>query len=108
MELYVLNSRRKIAEIISMIISKELQINVWVQEEPTPFISSLIHYYSPTGENLESSAVIERAELIMQKLIPTEGNNLINSSSEFLVECTPYTVAISRHDERRRSCEPVE
>ena len=87
MGLYVLKSRRKIAEIISLIISKNVEIKVRIQEEPDVFTSSLIHYSSPTGEDLNSSAAIERAELIMQKLTPAQGNTLIQSSSDVLVEC---------------------
>ena len=87
MGLYVLKSRRKIAEIISLIISKNVEIKVRIQEEPAAFTSSLIHYSSPTGEDLNSSAAIERAELIMQKLTPAQGNTLIQSSSKILVEC---------------------
>ena len=87
MGLYVLKSKRKIAEIISLIISKEVEIKVWIQGESTPFVSTLIHYSSPAGEDLESSAAIERAELIMQKLTPAEGNTLIQSSSDILVKC---------------------
>ncbi|MBW1706186.1 MAG: hypothetical protein JRJ86_13620 [Deltaproteobacteria bacterium] len=87
MGLYVLKSRRKILEIISLIISKELEIKVWIKEGAAPFTSSLIHYSSPTGEDLESSAAIEKAGLIMQKLTPAQGNTLIQSSSDILVEC---------------------
>ena len=87
MGLYVLKSRRKIAEIISLIISKNVEIKVRIQKEPAPFTSNLIHYSSPTGEDLESSAAIEKAELIMQKLTPSQGNTLIQSSSDVMVEC---------------------
>ncbi len=87
MDLYVLKSRRKILEIISIIISKKAEIKVWIKKESTPFTSSLIHYSSPADEDLGSSAAIEKAELIMQKLTPAEGNTLIQSSSDVLVEC---------------------
>ena len=87
MGLYLLKSRRKIAEIISLIISKEVEIKVRVKEDAAPFTSRLIHFFSPTGEALASSAVIKRAELIMQKLTPAEGNTLIQSSSDIVVEC---------------------
>jgi len=87
MGLYLLKSRRKILEIVNLIISKKVEIKVRIKEEATPFTSSLIHYSSPTGEDLNSSAAIERAQLIMQKLTPAQGNTLIQSSSEILVEC---------------------
>jgi hypothetical protein len=87
MGLYLLESRRKILEIINLIISKKVEIKVSIQGESTPFTSSLIHYSSPTGEDLNSSAVIMRAELIMQKLKPDQGNTLIQSSSDIQVEC---------------------
>jgi hypothetical protein len=87
MGLYLLKSRRKILEIINLIISRELEIKVRIKEEADPFTSSLIHYTSPTGEDLNSSAAIERAELIMQKLTPAQGNTLIQSSSDVLIEC---------------------
>jgi len=87
MGLYLLKSRRKIVEIINLIISRGLEINVSIKEEATPFTSSLIHYSSPTGADLNSSAAIEMAELIMQKLTPDQGNTLIQSSSDVLVEC---------------------
>ena len=87
MDPYLLKSRRKIAEIISLIISKNIEIKVRVKEDAAPFTSRLIHFSSPTGEELVSSAAIERAELIMQKLTPAQGNTLIQSSSDVLVEC---------------------
>lgn len=87
MDLFLLKSRRKILAIINLIISKKVQTKVWINEEATPFTSSLIHYSSPTGEDLTSSAAFERAELIMQKLTPAQGNSLIQSSSDVLVEC---------------------
>jgi hypothetical protein len=87
MGLYLLKNRQKILEIINLIISKGLEIKVRINEEEAPFTSSLIHYSSPTGEDLTSTAAIERAELIMQKLTPAHGNALIQSSSDVLVEC---------------------
>jgi len=77
-----LDDNRKIRWVIDQVISKRIEIRIWVQGEKTLFTSKIIK----TNHGSISSEIQRRPELIIEKLFPEKGNSFIRSLPEVAVE----------------------
>jgi hypothetical protein len=77
-----LDDNRKIRWVIDQVISRRIEIRIWVQGEKTLFTSKIIE----TNHGSISSEIERRPELIIEKLFPEKGNSLIRSLPEVAVE----------------------
>lgn len=69
-------NRQKIIKIIDHVITEKCEIQVIVRSKSTPFISRIIN----SDQNYPSLAKGTRAIIIIEKLSPEKGNDLIQSS----------------------------
>ncbi|GAG44715.1 unnamed protein product, partial [marine sediment metagenome] len=77
-----LDDNRKIRWVIDQVISKRIEIRIWVQGEKTLFTSKIIEI----NHGSISSEIESRSELIIEKLFPEKGNSLIRSLPEVALE----------------------
>lgn len=83
---HVIRNREKIAEIVELLVSKRTEINVRLQGQKKPFTSKLIKLFTGTGEDMGASTLGKRVQLILEKLAPEQGNELILSSPDLVIE----------------------
>jgi hypothetical protein len=81
--LVVVKDKRKIQEILERMVSKNMELKVLIDEEDVRFMSRAMRL-NPE----EISSLGSEPELIIEKLFPEMGNNLIQSSSEVTLEFT--------------------
>jgi len=81
--LVLVKDRRKIQEIFERLVSKYMELKILIDEENVRFMSRAIRL-NPE----EISSLGSEPELIIEKLFPEMGNNLIQSSSEVTLEFT--------------------
>lgn len=90
-----IENRQKIIKIISHLISTKSEIDVFLKSETTPFTSRVIN----ADQNHPSLAKGTRAIIIVEKLLPEKGNNLIQSSPKitlkFVVLAQPCTCSVN-------------
>jgi len=79
---------QKISEILELMISEKIEIKIRIGGKKDTFKSRLINLSSGSSQSTISNASGNKAELIMEKLIPDEGNSLVQSSPDIMVECT--------------------
>jgi hypothetical protein len=90
-----LENRQQIIKIIDHLISTKYQIQVLVKGESSPFISSIIK----AEQNQHSLAKGTKSIIIIEKLLPDKGNNLIQSSEKivlkFIISDQPCTCSVN-------------
>ena len=79
-------NRQHIVKIIELLISKKAELRVQINGQKDPFTSRLIKMASTSVQPAESNTPAKRALLIMEKLSPAKGNNLIKSSPDIVVD----------------------
>ncbi len=77
-----LDDKRKIRWVVDQVISRRIEIRIWVQGEKTLFTSKIIDI----NHGSISSEIESRPELIIEKLFPEKGNSFIRSLPEVAVE----------------------
>jgi hypothetical protein len=88
MRWYSIKNREKIASILRLLVERKIDITVRIIGEKTPFTSQFIRFYSEYIQDRILDAPDESAQLIMKKLTPNKGNNLIEESEYIAVEFT--------------------
>jgi len=77
-----INNKQKILTIINHLISTKNNIKVFVKDESTPFVSRIIN----AEESHSSMGQMPRSIIIINKLSPEKGNNLVQSSEKLILK----------------------
>ncbi len=80
------SNKQQIGKIVELLILKKTEIGVRIKGHEKPFKSKLIKLDSKNVES-PSKAPKKLSVLIMEKLFPEQGNSLIESSPDILMEC---------------------
>jgi hypothetical protein len=78
--------KQQIAKIIELLILKKTEINVRLKGEKKPFRSTFVKLGSKSADSY-SKAPENQPVLIMEKVFPEQGNRLIESALNILIEC---------------------
>jgi hypothetical protein len=79
-------NKQQIAKIIELLILKKTEINVRLKGEKKPFRSTFVKLGSKSAANY-SKASENQPVLIMEKVFPEQGNRIIESALNILIEC---------------------
>jgi hypothetical protein len=82
----LLQSEEKITNIINYLISRQAEITVRIEGKETEYSSRFIEILPRSNGGGVSVSHNERPELVMEKLVPAEGNSLIQQFPEANVE----------------------
>lgn len=88
MRWYSIKNREKIASILRLLVQRKTDIEVRIIGEKAPFTSQFIRFYSGNRQDEMPHGPDEGAQLIMKKLTPNEGNDLIEQAEYIAVEFT--------------------
>jgi len=79
-------NKQQIAKIIELLILKKTEIRVRIKGQQNPFRSKFIKLSSRSGDNYSKTPENQPA-LIMEKVFPEQGNSLVETSPNVLIEC---------------------